>query len=76
MLLQMTISERTPGDSKDCGIDPWVVIHDKCSFIDQQVIKLQETLDMIPVGELPRHMLMTADRYEGYSSCAIPPAVY
>lgn len=33
------------------------------TFIDQQMIKLQELPDMIPMGELPRHIQMTCDRY-------------
>jgi len=39
------------------------VVHEKCQFIDQQVIKLQEAPDDVPVGELPRHILISADRY-------------
>ena len=31
--------------------------------MDQQTIKLQELPDMIPIGELPRHIQMTCDRY-------------
>ncbi|KAL9048503.1 MAG: hypothetical protein Q9162_007698 [Coniocarpon cinnabarinum] len=30
---------------------------------DQQVLKLQEAPDQVPVGELPRHVLISADRY-------------
>lgn len=52
-----------PGEKKDCPLDPFVIVGDKCRFIDQQTLKIQETLDMIPVGELPRHMLLTADRF-------------
>lgn len=40
-----------------------MIIHDKSRFVDQQSMKLQETADCIPVGELPRHMLLSADRY-------------
>ncbi|GHJ89483.1 hypothetical protein NliqN6_5885 [Naganishia liquefaciens] len=46
-----------------CGLDPWVIVHDKCQFIDSQSIKLQEAPDMVPVGELPRHMILQAERY-------------
>ncbi|KAI8053838.1 MCM2/3/5 family-domain-containing protein [Syncephalis plumigaleata] len=45
-----------------CPLDPYVIIHDKCSFVDQQSLKLQEAPDLVPVGELPRHMLLIADR--------------
>lgn len=53
-----------PGDaSAKCPLDPYFVVHEKCQFIDQQVIKLQEAPDDVPVGELPRHILISADRY-------------
>lgn len=45
-----------------CSTDPYVILHDKCKFVDTQTIKLQEAPDMVPVGELPRHMLLSADR--------------
>ena len=46
-----------------CPLDPYFVVHEKCQFIDQQIIKLQEAPDQVPVGELPRHILISADRY-------------
>ncbi|KAF3358005.1 hypothetical protein VdG1_05670 [Verticillium dahliae VDG1] len=46
-----------------CPLDPYFVIHEKSRFVDQQVIKLQEAPDKVPVGELPRHVLISADRY-------------
>lgn len=55
------------GGSKDCPLDPYVIVHDKCSFVDQQSIKLQEAPDMVPVGELPRHVLLSADRFVPFS---------
>ncbi len=57
--------EKVPGDSNDmkCPLDPYFIIHEKCQFIDQQVLKLQEAPDQVPVGELPRHILVSADRY-------------
>lgn len=39
------------------------MVHEKSQFIDQQVLKLQEAPDDVPVGELPRHILVSADRY-------------
>ncbi|KAG5648220.1 hypothetical protein DXG03_006177 [Asterophora parasitica] len=51
------------GQKKDCPIDPYLIIHSKSAFADQQTLKLQEAPDMVPVGELPRHMLLSADRY-------------
>ncbi|KAF8140048.1 MCM-domain-containing protein [Boletus edulis] len=48
---------------KDCPLDPYIIVHSKSSFVDQQTLKLQEAPDMVPVGELPRHILLSADRY-------------
>ncbi|PAV21848.1 MCM-domain-containing [Pyrrhoderma noxium] len=52
-----------PGQPKECPLDPYLIIHSKSSFTDHQTLKLQEAPDMVPVGELPRHMLLSADRY-------------
>ncbi|RYP22343.1 hypothetical protein DL765_001695 [Monosporascus sp. GIB2] len=53
-----------PNDpSPKCPLDPYFVIHEKSQFVDQQIIKLQEAPDQVPVGELPRHVLISADRY-------------
>lgn len=46
-----------------CPLDPYFVAHEKSKFVDQQIIKLQEAPDDVPVGELPRHVLVSADRY-------------
>ena len=46
-----------------CPLDPYFVVHERSQFIDQQIIKLQEAPDQVPVGELPRHILVSADRY-------------
>ncbi|EJT97477.1 MCM-domain-containing protein [Dacryopinax primogenitus] len=50
------------GQKKDCPLDPYQIIHDKSAFVDCQVIKLQEAPDMVPVGELPRRMLLSVER--------------
>ncbi|OBT76919.1 minichromosome maintenance protein 5 [Pseudogymnoascus sp. 05NY08] len=51
------------GVSDNCPMDPYFIVHEKCQFVDQQILKLQEAPDQVPVGELPRHVLITADRY-------------
>ncbi|KAK7468656.1 minichromosome maintenance protein 5 [Stygiomarasmius scandens] len=51
------------GSKKDCPLDPYLIVHTRSTFADQQTLKLQEAPDMVPVGELPRHMLLSADRY-------------
>ncbi|KAH9831089.1 DNA replication licensing factor mcm5 [Teratosphaeria destructans] len=56
--------EKKPEDGGEkCPLDPYFVVHEKSQFIDQQVLKLQEAPDDVPVGELPRHILVSADRY-------------
>mgnify|MGYP002174347041 CR=1 FL=1 len=50
------------GAIEECLLDPYVIIHIKSEFIDCQTIKLQEAPDMVPVGELPRHVSLSADR--------------
>ncbi|KAH7079696.1 MCM2/3/5 family-domain-containing protein [Paraphoma chrysanthemicola] len=56
--------QRGEGESGDkCPLDPYYVMHEHCQFIDQQILKLQEAPDQVPVGELPRHILISADRY-------------
>ncbi|KAJ1920028.1 minichromosome maintenance protein 5 [Mycoemilia scoparia] len=54
-------AEKQPQAEK-CPLDPYEIIPDKCHFVDQQTLKLQEAPDLIPVGELPRHIVMSADR--------------
>ena len=55
---------RKAGEGEDkCPLDPYYVMHERCQFIDQQVLKLQEAPDQVPVGELPRHIMISADRY-------------
>ncbi|KAJ2610602.1 minichromosome maintenance protein 5 [Coemansia sp. RSA 1365] len=50
------------GQAEKCPLDSFEIITDKCKFIDQQTLKVQEAPDLIPVGELPRHIVMSADR--------------
>jgi DNA replication licensing factor MCM5 len=65
---QVTLPKQCQGEKHDssmekCPPDPYVIVHDKSTFVDQQVLKLQESPDMVPVGEMPRHILVQADRY-------------
>ncbi|KAF7310619.1 DNA helicase [Mycena chlorophos] len=56
-------SQAPAGTKKDCPMDPYLIVHSKSTFADQQTLKLQEAPDMVPVGELPRHMLLSVDRH-------------
>ncbi|KAI1621882.1 minichromosome maintenance protein 5 [Exophiala viscosa] len=64
--LPRTCSRRkVPGQEAGdpCPLDPYFVVHESSQFIDQQILKLQEAPDQVPVGELPRHILISADRH-------------
>lgn len=46
-----------------CPMDPFFILPDKCSCVDFQVLKLQESPDSVPDGEMPRHLQLYCDRY-------------
>ena len=45
-----------PGDEgrNKCPLDPYRVVTEKNTFVDQQTLKLQEAPELIPTGEMPR----------------------
>lgn len=46
-----------------CPLDPFFVLPDSCKCVDSQVLKLQETPENVPNGEMPRHIQLYMDRY-------------
>ena len=50
-----------PGN--DCGPNPFVIMADHCEYIDQQTLKLQESPEVVPTGEMPRNIMLSVDRY-------------
>ena len=56
-------SNETDETAASCGPDPYLIVHESSQFIDQQFLKLQELPESVPIGELPRNLLMTCDRY-------------
>lgn len=46
----------------NCGLDPFVILGERTRCVDQQTLKLQEAPDMVPVGELPRQVILSVDR--------------
>lgn len=48
---------------KKCPNNPYSVIPELCTFVDQQILKLQESPEDVPTGEMPRHMQLVVDRY-------------
>ncbi|KAJ9072771.1 minichromosome maintenance protein 5 [Entomophthora muscae] len=49
-------------NAERCPIDPFAVDHDRSRFVDQQTLKLQELHDKVPEGDVPKHLLLSADR--------------
>uniref|UniRef100_A0A3Q3W2B5 DNA replication licensing factor MCM5 n=1 Tax=Mola mola TaxID=94237 RepID=A0A3Q3W2B5_MOLML len=51
-----------PGTVK-CPVDPYFIIPDRCVCVDFQTLRLQESPDAVPHGEMPRHLQLYCDRY-------------
>ena len=45
-----------------CPLDPYYILPDNCVCVDFQNLKLQESPDSVPHGEMPRHMQLYIDR--------------
>jgi DNA replication licensing factor MCM5 len=46
-----------------CPLDPFVIVPDRSKYVDQQTLKLQEKPEDVPVGEMPRALLLSVDRH-------------
>jgi DNA replicative helicase MCM subunit Mcm2 (Cdc46/Mcm family) len=44
-------------------LDPYVILGDSSSYIDQQRLKLQETPESVPTGEMPRSLSVSVEKY-------------
>ncbi|CAB9529264.1 Zygotic DNA replication licensing factor mcm3 [Seminavis robusta] len=55
-------NEGAAGNAPQCGIFPYAVVPDDSQFVDQQTLKLQETPEKVPTGEMPRSVLLAVDR--------------
>lgn len=49
-------------EGESCGLNPYVILPDHCTYIDQQSFKLQEAPEVVPTGEMPRNILLSVDR--------------
>jgi DNA replication licensing factor MCM5 len=45
-----------------CPLDPFRIVPDKGTYVDQQTLKLQESPEVVPTGEMPRNILLSVDR--------------
>lgn len=50
-------------NDKPCPLNSYVVIADDCEYIDHQTLKLQESPEVVPTGEMPRNIMLSVDRY-------------
>ncbi|CAM9156668.1 unnamed protein product [Chrysoparadoxa australica] len=46
----------------DCGPNPYAIVADECVYVDLQTLKLQESPEEVPTGEMPRNIMIAADR--------------
>lgn len=46
-----------------CGPGSFVIMSDSCKYTDRQTLKLQESPEVVPTGEMPRNIMCTVDRY-------------
>jgi len=51
------------GQLEKCPPDPFVIVDDICEYADQQVLKLQELPEHVPVGEMPRSYDLCVHQY-------------
>lgn len=45
-----------------CPLDPYVVLADSSEYINVQTMKLQEHPEIVPTGEMPRHVTLSCER--------------
>lgn len=50
------------GEGDRCPLDCNYIVADKCSFVNQQTLKLQECPEDVPTGEMPRHISCIVER--------------
>lgn len=48
---------------QQCGPNPYMIVADRSRYCDHQVMKLQECPETVPTGDMPRYVLLSADRY-------------
>jgi DNA replication licensing factor MCM5 len=48
--------------NEKCAMDPYVIVPDKSIVVDQQTLRLQETPENVPSGEIPRAFQLSVER--------------
>lgn len=52
----------TADGAMKCRPNPFAVLPEETVYIDQQILKLQESPETIPTGEMPRHIQLLVER--------------
>ena len=56
-------SDTAAGQGEKCPLDPYIVLPDECSYVDCQTMRLQEPPELVPTGEMPRHVVLSCERH-------------
>lgn len=54
-------ANKNSGDK--CAPNPFVVLPDECQYIDMQTLKIQESPENLPTGEIPRTYRILCEKY-------------
>lgn len=54
---------QTDSEKAKCGPDPYLIVPEKCTYVDEQTVKLQELPEEVPVGEMPRQITLQLSRF-------------
>jgi len=46
-----------------CPMSPWLIVSERCEFVDEQTLKLQELPEHVPIGEMPRSIDVVCDQH-------------
>lgn len=58
-----SVSNKNVDNSEKCPLDSYMIVPEMCEYIDQQTLKIQETPESIPTGEIPRSFQLYCERY-------------
>ncbi len=57
------VCDTQPADGgAKCPLDPFVILADSSKYINVQTMKLQESPEAVPTGEMPRHVSLSCER--------------
>merc|ERR1719320_948447 len=60
--LPRTCEARKGLNEERCQLDPFEVMPDECTYVDTQMLRLQEAPEDVPTGEMPQGIQMLCDR--------------